>query len=50
MRIFSYRNKLLLRRILVILAVVAAVILVFCVVRFIYLQRYLPHEENPDET
>ena len=41
MRIFSYRNKLLLRRILVILAVVAAVILVFCVVRFIYLQRYL---------
>ena len=41
MRFFSYRNKLRLKRLAVILGAVAAVALAFCAIRFIYLQRYL---------
>lgn len=41
MRIFSYRNKLRLRRLLLVLGIAAGLILVFCGIRFIYLQRYL---------
>lgn len=41
MRIFSYRNKLRLRRAAAVLGIVAGVILAFCAIRFIYLQRYL---------
>ena len=41
MRIFSYRNRQRLRKILLILAVAAGVFLLFCLGRFIYLQRFL---------
>lgn len=41
MRLFSYRNKLRLKRLGAVLGIAAAVILAFCAIRFIYLQRYL---------
>lgn len=41
MRIFSYRNRQRLRKILLVLAVAAGVFLLFCLGRFIYLQRFL---------
>ena len=41
MRIFSYRNKQRLKISLIAAAVLLAIFLVFCLCRFIYLQRYL---------
>lgn len=46
MRIFSYRNKRILKRALVVLCVLAALALMFCLCRFIYLQRYLVYSED----
>jgi len=40
-RIFSYRNKRHIKQFIIVLAVVLSVLLMFCVCRFIYLQRYL---------
>lgn len=41
MRILSYRNKRRAKKLLIVLAILAAVLLSACLVRFIYLQRYL---------
>ena len=43
MRIFSYRNKRTVRRILLILGVVLAVLLALVIGRFIYLQRFISY-------
>lgn len=41
MRIFSYRNKRRAKKALLILAVILAAALLFCLIRFVYLQRFL---------
>ena len=41
MRIFSYRNKRRAKQLLIVLGVIAAIFAIFCVIRFIYLQRFL---------
>ncbi len=41
MRIFSYRNKRRAKKALIILAVILAAALLFCLLRFVYLQRFL---------
>lgn len=41
MRIFSYRNKRHLKQFLIVLAVVLTIFFLFCLCRFIYLQRFL---------
>ena len=40
-RIFSYRNKRQAKKVLIVLAILAALIFSVCLIRFIYLQRYL---------
>jgi len=45
-RIFSYRNKRKAKQFLLILAVAAAILAAFCVLRFIYLQRFLVFENG----
>lgn len=46
MRIFSYRNKRLIKRGLLILAAVLAAVLLFALCRFVYLQRFLVYGEG----
>lgn len=46
MRFFSYRNKLRLKRLGLICAVVAGIVLLFCLGRFIYLQRFLVYTSD----
>ena len=46
MRLFSYRNKRRAKQILIALAVILGVVLLFCVCRFIYLQRFLVYTGN----
>lgn len=46
MRIFSYRNKRLVKQGLIVIAVLLAILMVFCGIRFIYLQRYLVYENG----
>lgn len=46
MRIFSYRNKRRAKQFLIIAAIVFGIYLMFCVCRFIYLQRYLVYSNG----
>ena len=46
MRIFSYRNKRKAKSFLIFLGVAALVFLAFCVIRFIYLQRFLVYDNG----
>lgn len=46
MRILSYRNKRRVKKLLLVLVVSAAVILSACLIRFIYLQRYLVYNQH----
>lgn len=46
MRIFSYRNKQLIKRGLTVLAVILAAVLLFILCRFIYLQRFLVYGDD----
>lgn len=46
MRIFSYRNKRLIKRGLLVLAAVLAAVLLFALCRFIYIQRFLVYGEG----
>ena len=43
MRIFSYRNKRRLKQAAIVLAVALAIVFLFCLCRFIYLQRFLTY-------
>jgi len=45
-RIFSYRNKRRAKQFLIFAAVILAVYLMFCVCRFIYLQRFLVYSDD----
>ena len=46
MRIFSYRNKQRAKQFLIVLAVAAAILFLFCVCRFIYLERFLVYSNG----
>lgn len=46
MRIFSYRNKRIAKIVLLVLAAVLGLCLIFCIGRFIYLQRYLVYSDG----
>ena len=46
MRIFSYRNKQYAKRVLLFLAAILLVAVLFCLIRFIYLQRYLVYVDG----
>lgn len=46
MRILSYRNKRRLKTLLWVLLVALAIFLMFCVTRFIYLQRFLVYQDG----
>lgn len=45
-KVFSYSAKLRLKKILTIAAIALAALLIFCVGRIIYLQRYVVYDEN----
>lgn len=46
MRIFSYRNKRRAKQLLIILAAAFAVLFMFCICRFIYLERFLVYSNG----
>lgn len=46
MRLFSYRNRRRAKLFVLALAAVLAVLLLFCIIRFIYLQRFLVYEQD----
>lgn len=46
MRLFSYRNKRRLKGLLIVLAAAFFLVLFFCVIRFVYLQRFLVYENG----
>lgn len=46
MRVFSYQNKRRAKTLLIVVAIAAAVLFLFCLCRFIYLQRYLVYSDK----